>query len=108
MIMADQMKSIMELNPLHWLLAYGGLIVHILTKLSEIEGDFFAGISRKSTLTTISSIVLIPIILIICTDTSMKDILPINYATSFLLGYQTQSFVQVISKFNKNKKDENS
>lgn len=106
--MVDQMKSIVELTSLHWLLAYGGLIVHILGKLSELEGGFFAGMTRKTILTTISSIILIPIILIVCTDTVIKDVLPINYVTSFLAGYQTQSFLQLLSKFNKAKRHEDS
>lgn len=87
-----------NLTIVHWMLAYGGLWVHVLLKLAEIKGDFFEGITRKDIFTLLSSILLIPIILTICTDYPMKDVLPINYVTAFLTGYQTQSMMRSISK----------
>jgi hypothetical protein len=96
--MIEQMRSIEQLTILHWFLAYGGLVVHILLKLSEIKGAFFKGIKRKEVFTFIASIIAIPITLIVCTDSIMKDVLPINYVTAFLAGYQTQSFMRSMSK----------
>lgn len=101
--MIQQIKDIADLTVLHWGLAYGGLIVHVLLKLSEIKGKFFLGIKRKDIFTAIASAILIPIILIICTDTEIKTLLPINYLTAFLAGYQTQSFVRSITKIGKTK-----
>jgi hypothetical protein len=107
--MIEQMKSIEQLTILHWFLAYGGLLVHILLKLSQIKGAFLKGITRKEVFTFIASIVSIPIILIVCTDSMMKEVLPINYVTAFLAGYQTQSFMRSVSKITNNKiSDENS
>lgn len=106
--MVEQIKHIGDLTVIHWFLAFAGLAVHVLMKLGEIEGAFFAGIKRKEVFTILASVVLVPIILIVCTDSSVKEILPINYVTAFLAGYQTQSFVRSISKFSKNGKNENS
>lgn len=106
--MIEQIKNIQDLTIIHWFLAYAGLVVHVLMKLSEIKGSFFQGIERKGVFTVLASIILIPIILIICTDSSMKEVLPINYVTAFLAGYQTQSFAQFISKVSKTKEDERS
>lgn len=101
--MIEQIKSIDELSIIHWFLAYGGLIVHLLLKLSEIKGSFLTGIKRKAVFTFIASIIAIPIILIVCTDSMMKEVLPINYVTAFLAGYQTQSFMRSVSKLTNNR-----
>ena len=106
--MIEQIKHIEDLTVIHWFLAYAGLLVHVLMKLGEVEGAFFAGIKRKEVFTVLSSIILVPIILIICTDSSMKEVLPINYVTAFLAGYQTQSFVRSVAKFSKTKNNEDS
>ncbi len=97
--MIQQIKSVEALTTLHWFLAYGGLLVHILLKLKETKGPLVNAINRKEVLTAISSAVLVPIILIICTDKGMSEILPINYVSAFLAGYQTQSFARTFSKF---------
>lgn len=89
------------------LLAYGGLLLHIILKLAELPGKLFSGIDKKMILVTVASAIAIPIILVICSDTSMKDILPINHVTAFLSGHQTQSILRSISsiggKLKKNK-----
>jgi len=87
----------MIIEPTYLLIAYGGLLIHVIMKLAELPGNLLDGWTKKDWLVTIASVVSIPIILIMCTDTSMKDILPINYVTSFLAGYQTQSFLKSIS-----------
>jgi hypothetical protein len=88
-------------------LAYGGLILHILIKLGESPLSLTESFNKKTILITISSIIAIPILLIICSDTSMKDILPITHVTAFLAGYQTQSFLRSVGsigdRLNKNK-----
>lgn len=99
--MIEQIKHIEDLTVIHWFLAFAGLAVHVLMKLGEVEGAFFSNIKRKEVFTILASIILVPIILIVCTDSSVKEILPINYVTAFLAGYQTQSFVRSIAKFSK-------
>ena len=96
-------KDIPGLNSIHWTLAYIGLSVHILMDIAEAPDK----ITKKNILLMIASALAIPAILIICTDSSMKDILPINYVTSFLAGYQTTQFLQGLGnigkKYNKRK-----
>jgi len=94
-------------DTLHLLLAYGGLLVHSILKIAENPCNGLDCFNKKEVLVTIASAISIPIILIICTDTSMKDILPINNVTAFFAGYQTQSILRTIGsiggKFNKTK-----
>lgn len=101
--------SMLGLDATHLVLAYGGLFLHVLLKLAEMPGNLLGSVNKRMVLITIASAIAIPIILLICTDTSMKDILPINYVTAFLAGYQTQSFLRSIGslgdKFNKNKQN---
>jgi hypothetical protein len=89
----EQISHIVDLTPLHWALAYTGLIVHVLMKIGNTKGSIKDSFTRKFTMTTLASFLLIPAILLICTDTGMKELLPINYLTSFLAGYQTQSLM---------------
>lgn len=97
----NQISHITDLTALHWALAYTGLIVHVLMKLANMKGPFFQGLSRKFVLTTFASFLLIPAILLICTDTGVKELLPINYLTAFLAGYQTQSMILNIASLGK-------
>lgn len=66
-------------------------------KLAELPGGLFEGLTKKDILVTIASAVAIPVILIICTDTSIKEMLPINYLTAFLAGWQTQAFIRTLT-----------
>jgi len=98
------------LDTTHLLLAYGGLILHTLLKLAETPLKLSESFDKRMVLVTIASAIGIPILLLICSDTSMKDILPINYVTAFLAGYQTQSFLRSVGsigqRFNKNNTNE--
>lgn len=85
------------LLPLHWILAYLGLAVNVLVKMAETPGGLLDGFTKKDVLLTIASFLAIPAILIVCTDTIVKEALPINYVTAFLAGYQTQSFLKTLS-----------
>ena len=93
--------SIENLTPLHWVLAYTGLLVHVFMKIANCKGNIRGCLTRKFIMTSIASILIIPAILLICTDTGMKDLLPINYLTAFLSGYQTQSMIANISALTK-------
>ena len=101
--MIEQIKHIEDLTVIHWFLAYAGLVVHVFSKIAETQGSIFRIFNRKEIFTVLSSIVLIPIILIICTDTGIKEQIPITYATSFLTGYSTESIVRTITKIGRNK-----
>ena len=87
------------LNTLHFLLAYAGMIIYILFKLAEVfpKDDFkFKKFFRENLITTIISIIGIPVLLVIATDSSIQDILPINNVTAVLCGWQTQSLFKSV------------
>lgn len=104
--MVEQIKHITDLSPLHWALAYTGLIVHILLKVGNQTGAMSSILTRKFIVTNLASLLLIPALLLICTDTGMKELLPINYLTAFLAGYQTQSLMNNVLSFKKQTLDE--
>jgi hypothetical protein len=104
--MVEQIKSITELTSLHWALAYTGLIVHILLKVGNQKGSLSSLFTRKFVVTNLASLLLIPTLLLICTDTGMKELLPINYLTAFLAGYQTQSLMSNILSLRKQTSNE--
>lgn len=81
---------------IYWLIAYGGALIHVLMKLSETKENekILSAFTRKDKLVTVASLVAIPILLIIMTDSAIVELLPLNYITSFLVGYQTQSFLR--------------
>ncbi len=86
-----------KLNLIYFLLAYGGLVIHELFRVASCRKSLKECYGKKDMLTFVGSSIAIPILLVICTDTYMKEILPINYVTSFLAGYQTQSILKKIS-----------
>lgn len=90
-----------HLDILHLLLAYTGLLIHVILKLAQLPGSLFENITKKDILVVLASILSIPVILIVCSDTAMKEFLPINNVTAFLAGYQTQSFLKTFSNFTK-------
>jgi len=90
----QQIIDIPGLDTIHWILAYLGLGIHVFMRMAETPGSLMDGFTKKDVLTMIASIIAIPAILIVCTDTSLREILPINYVTAFLAGFQTQSILR--------------
>lgn len=87
-------KHFLGIDIIHWLLAYAGMSIHILLKVADLNQtpDFkLKSHIQKNIYTIVASLIMIPVILIVLTDSSLKDIFPINKATSVLAGYQTQS-----------------
>lgn len=87
--------TFLGINIIHWILAYAGMSIHILLKVADLNQtpDFKLKTHIKQNIYTIvASLIMIPVTLIVLTDSSLKDILPINKVTSVLAGYQTQSF----------------
>jgi len=88
-------------EPIHWMLAFAGALIHSLLKVAELqrEGKYQPLDYLKSNyITLIATVIMIPTILIVITDTSLAELLPINYVTALLTGYQTQSlFKSLIS-----------
>ena len=87
---------------LHLILAYVGMILHMLVKLSELNeqnGFNIISYAKKNIYTIVASIIMIPVLLILSADTSLKDVLPINNVTAVLAGWQTQSVFKSLMNF---------
>lgn len=83
-----------KLELMHWILAYSGMMIHILMKLAEKQGQegfTIKGFLKDNIFHGLATLIMIPVILIVITDTSLHELLPINYLTAMLAGYQTQS-----------------
>ena len=90
-----------HIEPMYMLLAYGGMLIYQLARIEKARQrtDFsFRYWINDNILTTVTSFILIPILLIVCTDTSLKEILPINKVTAFLAGYQTKEILNTLLK----------
>lgn len=99
------------LNPIHFLLAYAGMMIHVLMKLAEVfnRPDFkFKTFFLTNVISVLISIIGIPMLLIIATDPSIKSVLPINYVTSMLAGWQTQSLFKTLFSLYGGPKPDNS
>ena len=94
---------ILNIDIIHWLLDYAGMTIHILLKVADLNQtpDFsIRSHIKKNIYTIVASIIMIPVLLIVLSDDSLKDILPINKVTSVLAGYQTQSvFKSIMNMF---------
>lgn len=87
------------IEPIYFILAYAGVILHILLKVADLNQnpDFkIKTYIKKNIYTIVATFIMIPIMLIILTDTTLSDILPINKVTAVLAGYQTQSVFKTI------------
>ncbi len=111
--MIEQIKNITDLTLIHWFLAYATLASRLFLDLAVSTGTLKETIFNKKTFfTTLAHGMLIPVCLITCTDTAIKTILPINYVTAVLLGFNIEMFVNIIVKVGESRikkiKDENS
>ncbi len=83
-------------NPILIILAYAGLIIHILMKLAasakKLSKMFnFSKYIRENRWSLLASMIMLPVLLIIATDTSLHEVLPLNNVTAVLAGWQTNS-----------------
>lgn len=87
----------------HWFLAYAGLLIQVFLKAAQTKGSIWGSIGRNDVFTTVASVIAIPVILIVCTDTSLREIIPINYVTAVLAGLQTHLFLGFLMDMGKKK-----
>jgi hypothetical protein len=109
----NQMEVItnnIHINPLHIILAYVGMLIHVLVKLQELKQQnsfVLTEYIKKNIYSFIASLIMIPVILILSSDTSLKDFLPINNLTAVLAGCQTQSIFKSLMLFAEKKTSKN-
>jgi len=88
------------LDPLHFILAYAGMVIHLLFKLDkarQLRNYEFQIFVDKQAIPTVINVIAIPVLLVVIADTSLQEFLPINHVTALLCGYQTQSMFKYIS-----------
>lgn len=82
------------LESIHFALGYAGLLLNLLMKTGEeypLPDFTFRAFFKRHLFSILFSLVAIPVLLIVATDTSIREFLPINYVTAVLAGWQTQS-----------------
>lgn len=90
------------IEPIHYFLAYMGMLLHFMMKLAEVFNlpDFsIKTFMKKNIMPILISAIGIPILLIVATDSSIKETLPINKVTAVLAGWQTQSVFKTLFAF---------
>ncbi len=109
------MQSIIDLIPenlttMHFLLAYAGMLIHLLFKLAKISKSPTFGFKtflKTNIFSMIATFISIPVILIMASDEAIKDTLPINNVTAVLAGWQTIStFKNLMGMFGKKQKSD--
>lgn len=88
-----------NISATHWLLAFAGLLLHLLMKLEKArkkEGFTFGRFIQENIVSTIASVIIIPVCMIACDDPAVASQIPITYLTSIFLGYQSRSFFKGI------------
>jgi hypothetical protein len=87
--------SIIYENPTYIILAYAGLLIHVLMRVAEISkvevSAGFRSYVKEHRYNLIASVIMLPVLLVVATDTSLSEILPLNYVTAVLAGWQTDA-----------------
>lgn len=97
MIEGIQTYAASKVDYIHVLLAYGAMIIHIFLKTAALQDNkpFSVKILKTYIIhnlyTILATLIMIPVLLTIATDPSIKTILPLNYVTAALAGWQTNS-----------------
>lgn len=95
-----------NLDILHWLLAFAGALIHVLLKVQEMSRDkkyVFGSYIKKNWASLLATIIMIPVLLIVLSDTALAEVLPINHVTALLAGYQTNSLFKTLIGVGKKK-----
>lgn len=96
-----------HVEAMHFILAYAGMIIHVLLKLGELRKtpEFSLRKYVKTHIfSMIASIITIPVLLIMATEPAVAEMLPLNYVTAVLAGWQTDStFKALMGMYSKKK-----
>lgn len=99
------MNIIKEINYLHLLLAFLGMIIHILIEYSSVKRKnkvwSFGYWLHDNIFNTILSVIIIITIIVANTDGSVQELIPVTNITAVFLGYGSQSFFKNLLKFYK-------
>lgn len=99
-----------NITTVEWFIAFSAMLVTFLKNLNvakDANNKFsLAAYIKAKWVAMLSTMILLPTVLLVCTDPTMEDILPINKVTAFLAGLQIDSVTDFVveigkSKFNK-------
>lgn len=83
-----------EVEWIHFIMAYAGFIIHALLKLAALKKtksfSFFRYV-QQNIFSLLATIITIPVLLIVSTDPVISEMLPLNLVTATLAGWQTNS-----------------
>ncbi len=90
-------------NPIHLLLAYSGMFIHTAIQIQKASNQYKSEFSilkflRYNAFHLVADLVAIPVILIIFTDSAMKELWNMNYLTATFTGYTSQSMLHSLFK----------
>lgn len=89
---------------IHWILATLGLALYYLRQIGNFDGQKWKDMfDRKQITVLISSIIFIPVLFFVCSEPGMNEIIPINYLTAVVAGYQTRDVMNLFFKFGQDK-----
>jgi len=102
-----------QITLIQWFIAFSAMLVRILKNINVAQEDnkfTFTSYFRKKGVAMLATLILLPVVLLVCTDSSLNQILPINNVTAFLAGFQTDWVCDAIvelskAKINKNKEN---
>jgi len=101
------MDATLHAEPIHYLLAYAGMTIHVLLRIAELrKEDKFSVVKyvKKNIFSLIASVITIPVLIIMATDPAVRETLPLNYITAVLAGWQTDStFKSLMGMYSKKK-----
>lgn len=93
-----------NLSLMHILLAYAGLLLHLLFKIKKAMN--YPGYKRRTffkkpsnIISLAISVISIPIILVMACDPAIAELMPINNVTSVFAGWQTNSAFRNLMAF---------
>ena len=95
------------LDSIHFVLAYAGMILCLLARMGEeypLPDFAVRRFFKQKLISILFSIIAIPVILVVATDSSIHEFLPINLVTAVLAGWQTQSIFKSVFTMYGNRK----
>jgi len=101
----------LHLIPMHFILAYAGMLIHVLLKVGELRKDpdfTVKGYIKKHIFSMVASLITIPVLLVMACEPAVAEMLPLNFITATLIGWQTNStFKALMGMYSKKPKSEN-
>ena len=101
------MDLLFGIDPMHLIIAFAGMIIHMFMRLAEISnstGFNIIAYTKKNKYSIISTVIGIPFLLILLKDNAwMSEHFPLNNATAALVGWQSQSIIRAVMSIGSNK-----